>query len=110
MEVAESSGMRLFMEVAESSGMRLFVLWGGRYCNFCIPMEGIRHWLLFWQLRQNKLVGLLYWSTTHWRKVASPEEMATWFKDRSFGDGSLLYPEAAMAGGTNRWSTTSSAR
>ena len=66
---------------------------GGDYCNFFVHQKGILHRLLFWQLWRYHLDGLLYWDTTYWKKVSDPwKDMATWFDDRSFGNGSLLYP------------------
>ena len=68
---------------------------GGAYCNFFTHMEGIRHRLLFWQVRQAQLDGLLYWSTQYWERVNPWESMETYqMPDGStfFGDGSLLYP------------------
>ncbi len=70
---------------------------GGAYCNFFINQEGIRHRLLFWQLRQHALDGLFYWQTTNWGRVSDPwEDITTFHEDSSFGDGSLLYPGARV--------------
>jgi len=61
-----------------------------------VNQEGIRHRLLFWQIRQERLQGLLYWTTTFWRDVEwNPwHDIATvkWISSDIYGDGSLLYP------------------
>jgi len=61
-------------------------------CNFFINQEGIRHRLLFWQMRQQRLDGFLYWCTTFWEKVDPWEDIKTYRVDTAYGEGSLLYP------------------
>ncbi len=69
---------------------------GPPYCNFFVDMEGICHRLLFWQIRQERLQGLLYWTITFWRDIEyNPwHDIATvkWISSDIYGDGSLLYP------------------
>ncbi len=66
----------------------------GDYCNIFTHWEGIQHRLLFWQQKQNKVTGLLYWSTSYWADVKDVWTQALttpWTGKESFGDGSLLY-------------------
>ena len=71
---------------------------GGEYCNFFIPMEALRHRLLFTQQWLKGVQGLLYWDTNWWGEAdGTPidpwKDMAT-IKDIDpalFGDGSLFY-------------------
>lgn len=68
------------------------------YCNFFIPMEAVRHRLLFTQQWLMGVQGLLYWGTNWWGEAdGTPihpwEDMATVknINPALFGDGSLFY-------------------
>ncbi len=71
----------------------------GPYANFFVHQrDGIKHRILFWQMRKYNITGLLYWATTYWNaKVGTADpwtDIAT-IKDINpsiYGDGSLFYP------------------
>jgi len=72
---------------------------GGSYCNFSfINQESIRYRLLFWQVRQHRADGFLYYNTiVNWGHDPW-EAMGGWgpSHDMAYGDGYLLYPGAKV--------------
>ncbi len=76
------------------------------YANFFIDEPAIDHRILFWQLWQKNVTGLLYWSTTWWKGLNSVASNKPHFpntpiymrdtdiaqKLKNNGDGILIWP------------------
>jgi len=66
--------------------------------NIQIDMPAMSHRVLFWQQKREGIQGFLFWSINYWNRqfISDPWENQDTLGDDLYGDGSLVYPGAAV--------------
>jgi len=66
--------------------------------NIQIDMPAASHRVLFWQQKREGIQGFLFWSVNYWNRqfIDDPWTNQDTLRDDLYGDGSLVYPGAAV--------------